>query len=120
MKWVLYCEEHAKGLVLNETNSRFMADLTGEECPEDWVGTTVEAFNDKTVRAPDGTYGGIRLRLPAHRPGDDDEGETEQPSPPSRPKRTRPHRPVAMSEPTSDELDRVNAELEAEVAALPQ
>ena len=64
IKWVLYCSEHQKGLVMNKVNSEFMANLTGKDNPEDWVGTVVEAFNDKTVRAPDGTYGGIRLRKP--------------------------------------------------------
>lgn len=110
VKWVLYCKEHAKGMVCNETNSLFMFNLTGEENPEDWVGWAVEAFNDKTVRAPDGSYGGIRLR---EVPDDD---ETEQPSTPARSKAAHPHRAVKMSEATSDQLaDELTA---ADIAAL--
>jgi hypothetical protein len=47
----------------------------------------------------------------------DDNGETEQPSPPSQPKRTRPHRPVPMSQPTTDEIDEINNELQRAAAA---
>lgn len=61
IKWVLYFGDLTKGLVLNKTNSEFMANLTGKDNPEDWVGTVVEVFNNKTVRAPDGTYGGVRF-----------------------------------------------------------
>jgi hypothetical protein len=68
IKWVLYFEDRSKGIPVNQTNGEFMERLTGSENPEDWVGVTIEAFNDLSVRAPDGSKGGIRFREPKEEP----------------------------------------------------
>jgi hypothetical protein len=64
IKWVLYFEGLTKGLPMNLTNSQFMEKLTGSEFPEDWVGATVEAFNDESVMMGAERVGGVRLREP--------------------------------------------------------
>jgi hypothetical protein len=54
-----------KGLkpwVLNVTNCELLEEITGSENPDDWVDETVELFNDRTVRGPNGEKGGIRVR----------------------------------------------------------
>jgi hypothetical protein len=65
IKWVLYFTGHSKGLVLNETNGKFMEKLTGSEFPEDWIGTAVEVYCDPTVMKGSERVGGIRLREPS-------------------------------------------------------
>jgi hypothetical protein len=55
-----------KGLkpwVLNVTNCELLEEITGSENPADWVDETVELFNDRTVRGPNGEKGGIRVRV---------------------------------------------------------
>jgi hypothetical protein len=62
----------SKGWVLNATNCELLEEITGSENPDEWCNKTVELFNDRTVRGPNGEKGGIRVRKPA--------GAKEQPS----------------------------------------
>jgi hypothetical protein len=50
LELVLYSKEYAKGLICNQTNGAFLAELTSSEDPSDWIGTVVEAYNEPTVR----------------------------------------------------------------------
>jgi hypothetical protein len=94
MKLVAYFpeEEFRFDVVLCKTTRRALAQITGSEDPMDAIGTTVELFNDSSVRNPQTReYGAVRIR-PA-------------PVAAAKPAAT----PVAKS------LDQVNAELAAEI-----
>lgn len=51
-----------RGLALNKTNGRRMAELLGSEDLDDWVGRSVELFRDDSVTGPAGRQGGVRVR----------------------------------------------------------
>ena len=48
--------------VLNVTNCETLEEILGSDEPDDWLGRTVELFNDRAVRGPNGEKGGIRVR----------------------------------------------------------
>lgn len=64
-KLVASLEELDERWVLNTTNCELLEEITGTDDEEDWEGTVVELFNDKTVRGPNGEKGGIRCRKAA-------------------------------------------------------
>jgi hypothetical protein len=84
-------EQFRFGVALSaKVNRRALAAITGSEDPMDAVGTTVELFNDPTVRNPQtGEYGSVRIR--------------QAPAP-------------ARETPTTKSLDEANAELAADTA----
>jgi hypothetical protein len=93
-KIVLYFREPDKGLVTNMAHGDALFDMTGSDDPEDWVGETVELYHDPSVAYAGKRVGGIRLR-PVRKLA----------------AKTKPQRPVKTSEPSSDDIDGVNAEL---------
>ncbi len=46
-KWVAYFDGLERGLVLNSTNIKKLADLCGSELSEDWVGKRVRLYVTK-------------------------------------------------------------------------
>ena len=54
--------ELMKPMILNATNSKFMAYLTGSKFIEDWAGARVEIWVDPDVRFGRDTVEGLRLR----------------------------------------------------------
>lgn len=48
--------------VLNATNCELLSEILGSDDPDEWCGTTIELFNDHSVRGPNGEKGGIRVR----------------------------------------------------------
>ncbi len=48
--------------VLNATNCELLEEILSSEDPNDWEGKTVELFNDRSVRGPNGEKGGVRVR----------------------------------------------------------
>jgi hypothetical protein len=90
-----------------KVNRRALAKITGSEDPMDAIGTTVELYNDPTVRNPQtGEYGAVRIRIPRNGANG---GE--------KPATTSPHPPVPLSQPHADRpaksLDQVNDDLAA-------
>ena len=63
-KLVLSFDGTHKGLVLNMTNGDALYDITGQDDPEEWIGTRVELFVDDTVAYAGKRIGGVRLRKP--------------------------------------------------------
>jgi hypothetical protein len=64
-KLVLFFKGVSKGLVLNMSNGNTLYEMTGQEDPEEWIGTEVELFVDETVTYAGKRVGGIRLRKPS-------------------------------------------------------
>jgi hypothetical protein len=60
--------EKLKPMILNATNSKFMAALSGSKWIDDWQDLSVEVFVDTNVRFGKETVEGLRLAKPAHRP----------------------------------------------------
>jgi hypothetical protein len=59
-KWVLYFEEHPKGLVLNKTNMNTIAKLYGDDT-DDWEGKKVTLFATE-VQFKDEMVEALRIR----------------------------------------------------------
>jgi len=59
---IAYFKESIKPLVLNATNSKTMARITGSKFVEDWAGTTIELFIDAHVKMKGEVVGGIRIK----------------------------------------------------------
>lgn len=57
---VLYFQELEQGLIVNATNRIVLESLLGEDT-DDWIGKSIEIYNDKTVSF-NGQTGGVRVR----------------------------------------------------------
>ena len=61
-KWVMYFEEHDKGLVCGTTNRQLAANALGSKETEDWMGQQIVIYNDPNVTFGAEVTGGLRLR----------------------------------------------------------
>jgi len=61
MRWILQFAEAVKPCVLNMTNIRMIAHVTGSEETNDWIGKKITLWNDPTVSF-NGNVGGIRVQ----------------------------------------------------------
>ncbi len=52
----------AKPLVLNATNSKTMAKMTGSKFVEDWAGVVIELYIDPNVSMKGEKVGGVRIK----------------------------------------------------------
>lgn len=62
-KWIMYFYEAKKGLKLNTTMIRALADGFGEQT-EAWIGQRVRLYVDPTVQFAGQTVGGVRVQCP--------------------------------------------------------
>ena len=62
VKYVLHLKELDKPMVLNKTNGMLIAQITGSEDFDDWLGKKVVLYNDKSVMFAGEFTGGIRVR----------------------------------------------------------
>lgn len=62
-KWIMYFYESKKGLKLNSTMIRTLADGFGEHT-EAWIGQRVRLYVDPTVQFAGQTVGGVRIQCP--------------------------------------------------------
>lgn len=62
-RWVLYFNEHPKGLKLNNTNIRLLEAGFGSNA-DAWAGQRVQVYNDPTVTMAGQVVGGVRIRCP--------------------------------------------------------
>lgn len=67
-KYVLQFSENIKPMVLNLTNGKLIAIVTGEEDTDNWVGKKIILWNDPTVSFGEKMTGGIRVQLPQTAP----------------------------------------------------
>ena len=66
MKWAIHFNELDKPLILNQTNGTLLQMITGSGEFDDWIGKTVELFNDQSIMFAGKLTGGIRVRaIPA-------------------------------------------------------
>ncbi len=56
--------EALKPMILNATNSKLLAELTGSKWIDDWQGVPIEVYVDGHVRFGKETVEGLRLRKP--------------------------------------------------------
>ena len=85
-KYVVLWEEDILPLVLNATNARMLAEISGSRNSRDWIGVKVGLYNDLNVTFQ-GKRGGIRIckvRPPLMK--------------------MRPRQPVSMSQPVADDV----------------
>ena len=59
---IAYFKGGVKPLVLNATNSKIMAKLTGSKFVEDWKGLTIELYINANVRFGSDTVAGVRIK----------------------------------------------------------
>lgn len=64
MKPILHFSEAVKPMVLNMTNAKLIAMVTGSEETDDWIGKKVTLWNDPTVSFGEKMTGGIRVQMP--------------------------------------------------------
>lgn len=88
-KWCLEFNEQEKPMVLNSTNGQLIAQITGSENSEDWVGHKIVLYNDPSVSFAGQLKGGIRVRAP----------------------RNQPSKPAPAPEPTRGPLGKVRADV---------
>ena len=62
-KWVLYFDEHAKGMVLNTTTIRVLEKAFGDDS-DSWIGKRVKVYVDPNVSFQGRVVGGLRLMPP--------------------------------------------------------
>lgn len=68
LKWVLAFNETDKPMVLNSINGQLIAQITGSEESEGWMGAQIELYNDPTIAFGGKITGGIRVCAPGARP----------------------------------------------------
>jgi len=68
MRWVMCFKEHEKPMVLNSTNGQIIAQFTGSDVSDGWIGKQVVLYHDPNVSFGGKLVGGIRCRAP-RRPG---------------------------------------------------
>lgn len=66
-KWVLYFNEHAKGMVLNTTTIRVLEGAFGDDS-DHWTGQRVKVYVDPNVSFQGRVVGGLRLMPPKKKP----------------------------------------------------
>lgn len=64
MKYVLQFHELEKPLVLNSTNGQLIAQITGSEDFDQWIGKRIVLFVDPNISMGGKLVGGIRARAP--------------------------------------------------------
>lgn len=64
LRYVLYFEGLHKGLVLNVTNGALIAQATGSEESDGWIGRQIVLYHDPSVMMRGKAVGGIRVRAP--------------------------------------------------------
>lgn len=62
-RWVMYFQEHRKGLKLNNTNIKLLAAAFGDNT-DSWIGKRIRLFLDPTVMMAGQVVGGIRIQTP--------------------------------------------------------
>ena len=59
---IAYFKEPIKPMVLNSTNSKTMASITGSKFVEDWCNVEVELFIDPSAKLKGEVVGGLRIK----------------------------------------------------------
>lgn len=87
MKWVLHFDEDVKPMVLNSVNAQLIAQITGNEQTENWVGQQIVLYVDPSVQMQGRLVGGIRVRKPRVKAA---AAPAARPAPASRPPEAAP------------------------------
>lgn len=64
MKWAIEFSECDKPLILNSTNGQLIAQITGSEDSDGWIGRKVVLYTDPSITFGGKLVGGIRVRAP--------------------------------------------------------
>lgn len=67
-KWVISFNELEKPMVLNSVNGQIIAQITGSEDSDGWIGAQIELYNDPSIMFAGRLTGGIRVCAPGARP----------------------------------------------------
>jgi hypothetical protein len=63
-RWVVYFNEHVKGIVLNVTKIRQLEATFGDDTDR-WMGKRIKVMNDPTVMMGQQVVGGIKFIMPS-------------------------------------------------------
>jgi hypothetical protein len=80
-RFCLVFREDLKPMVLNTTNARLIAGITGSEETDDWHGHEIVLYNDPTIAYAGKIVGGIRVRAPKKQPARPAPGKATAPAP---------------------------------------
>lgn len=89
-KRVLYFNEDAKPMILNQTNAKLLAVATGAKTVKDTLGKKIVVFFDPTIAFGSQIVGGLRIK--------------KVPAPASAPRPARGRGPAPASQDPNDEL----------------
>ena len=64
LRYTMEFEEFEKPLVLNSTNGQLIAQITGSDESDDWIGHKIVLYDDPTISYKGKITGGIRVRAP--------------------------------------------------------
>lgn len=59
---VIHFKDFKKPMILNKTNAKVIAKITGSNYIEDWIGLAIEVYYDPNVRFGKEVVGGVRIR----------------------------------------------------------
>jgi hypothetical protein len=62
MKWMIRFKEFSKPMVLNTTNIQLIAQATGSDDTDDWIGKEVILYDDPNVSFGGKLVGGLRVK----------------------------------------------------------
>jgi hypothetical protein len=68
LRFVLVFREDVKPMVVNMTNAKLIAMVTGSEDTDDWHGHQIVCYTDPTIAYAGKIIGGIRVRAPKNQP----------------------------------------------------
>lgn len=102
LRWCLRFEEIEKPLVLNSTNAQIIAQITGFDDTDHWVGKKIVLYKDPNITFGGKLVGGIRARAPKNRPP---QAPPRSPAPPPNPRPPAPRHqaPPAQQDDQYDE-----------------
>ena len=106
-KWTVHHSNGVKPFVLNKTTREQIAEILGSRDTNDWIGGQVEYYRAHNIPFKGKLVDGIRVRAAGSGRNGNGANSNEKPAP------VRPHKPVPLSQPSSETLNEVNAELSA-------
>ena len=77
--YVLHFVEDVKPMVLNKTNGRLIAQITGSETDDGWIGKKIVLYHEPNVEFGGQLVGGIRVRAPRNQPPQNTRAPVQQP-----------------------------------------
>jgi len=102
-KFALHFNGGFKPLLLNRTNIRILSALHGADTGQ-WIGKTVNVYNDPTVSYAGRMTGGVRIRAAQSHPGHQDDPRSYQPQASAQQYRAASGAPIPTAADLADDI----------------